>query len=97
MMFPKHQRFSSPVYIRWVKEQPCVNCDAPAPSDPHHVKGVGNFSGGGMTAGDNFAMPLCRKCHTLLHNGVIPLIEQWKWLAKTAARAIVEIIEGRLK
>lgn len=96
-MIPKNPRVSNPKYLRWVADQSCVNCGAPGPSDAHHIKGVGHFSGAGLKAPDSMAMPLCRECHNMLHNGHIPLGEQYEWLAKTSTKALVEIMEGRLR
>lgn len=93
----KTPRFASPRYLIWIRDQPCANCLAPPPSDPHHIKGIGKYSGVGLRASDSTAMPLCRTCHSRLHGGVIPMDKQWQWLAQTASRALVEIAEGRLK
>ena len=95
--FIKYSRLKSLRYLNWIRDQPCINCGAPEPSDPHHIKGVGHFSGGGLTAPDSHAMPLCRGCHEALHKGHIPLEAQWSWLARTATKGIVELLEGRMK
>jgi len=99
-MIPKTPRFSSPKYLAWVRELPyCVCCDEPGtdydPIVPHHVKGVGHLSGGALKAGDQWVMPMKASHHARWHAN--PDYEaQWEWVARTAARAIVEIAEGRL-
>ena len=94
-MLTKAVRFRSPKYLRFIREQRCVSCGA-TPSEAHHLKGVRYLSGVGLKAGDNYAVPLCRRCHSRLHEGRIEKEEQWQWLALTASKAVVELIEGRL-
>jgi len=99
MSLQKIQRFSSIKYLNWVKQQPCVVCGDVGRSDdqivPHHVKGIGNFSGAGLKAGDHVAMPMHAICHAEWHTHP-DYMAQWAWLARTASRALVEIAEGRL-
>lgn len=66
MRRPKHLRWLNPDYLAWVKTQPCECCQMPS-DDPHHLIGWGQ---GGMAtkSHDIFAIPLCRKHHTELHN-----------------------------
>ena len=48
-----------PDYLAWVRRQNCALCDAPWPSDPHHV-----VTGGvGQRCSDHYVCPLCRPCH----------------------------------
>lgn len=49
----------SPTYLAWVRQQPCCNCDAPGPSDPHHE----GKRGVSQKCSDLLAVPLCRRCH----------------------------------
>ena len=63
---PKRILWESPAYLKWVKAQPCQCCGMPA-DDPHHLIGHGQ-GGMGTKAHDIFAIPLCRKHHTELHN-----------------------------
>jgi len=42
----------------------CALCDAPPPSDPHHVKARGF---GGVKSDDSQCVPLCRPCHDDVH------------------------------
>jgi hypothetical protein len=84
----KHKRYENKAYLKWVKTQPCCNCGAPA-DDPHHIIGQG-MGGMGMTAPDWATMPVCRGCHTELHNQSDVWNEQWRWIAETLGRAIEE-------
>ncbi len=63
---PKRIRWMDEKYLAWVKTQPCECCGMPS-DDAHHLIGWGQ---GGMAtkAHDIFAIPLCRKHHTELHN-----------------------------
>ncbi|MEB2410988.1 DUF968 domain-containing protein [Enterobacter asburiae] len=66
MRRPKRLRWECREYLDWVKAQPCECCQQQS-DDPHHLIGWGQ---GGMAtkAHDIFAIPLCRKHHTELHN-----------------------------
>ena len=66
MRRPKRLRWECREYLNWVKTQPCECCQQQS-DDPHHLIGWGQ---GGMAtkAHDIFAIPLCRKHHTELHN-----------------------------
>ena len=59
----------SKAYRDFVKSLPCCGCGAPA-GDPHHIIdcGLGGTMGG--KASDIHTIPLCRKCHDLLHYNV---------------------------
>jgi len=56
---PKPVRERDPVYLSWIREQPCIVCDAPGPSDPHHL----DSSGTGTRGSDYEVIPVCRACH----------------------------------
>lgn len=66
MRRPKRIRLEKPTYLQWVKTQPCEGCGSPA-DDPHHLIGWGQ-GGMGTKAHDFLSIPLCRTCHTELHN-----------------------------
>jgi hypothetical protein len=88
-MIPKTKPYRSEAYKAWIKTQPCVMCGAPA-DDPHHLKGVGNLSGAGLTAPDTYLMPMCRGCHTYIHEDPGYWTDQWEWVARTLSKAISE-------
>lgn len=51
----------APSYLAWIRTLPCCVCQAPAPSDPHHVKTR-------ATGGSDYdTVPLCRSCHSRCH------------------------------
>lgn len=52
-------------YLNWVKTQFCVCCQRPA-DDPHHVIGHG-LSGTATKVSDYLVFPMCRVCHSELH------------------------------
>lgn len=84
---PKPTTWRSKKYIAWVKEQPCVSCGAPA-DDPHHLTGLGGMGGMGTTAPDWTAMPMCRPCHTDIHNTPKMWPMQWEWISRTLGQAV---------
>jgi hypothetical protein len=65
MLRPKRRRWANEHYTRWVKTQPCAGCGNQS-DDPHHLIGYGQ-GGMGTKAHDLFTIPLCRKCHNVLH------------------------------
>lgn len=87
MNLQKTPRWKSPKYIAFIKTMDCCNCGAPA-DDAHHVIAIGGFSGMGLTAPDNLTIPMCRGCHTMLHNTPSMWQKQWEWLARTLAEAV---------
>lgn len=66
---PKIPRWECQAYTDWVKTQACCGCGVPA-DDPHHIIGHG-LGGTGTKAGDFHVIPLCRVCHTELHDNVV--------------------------
>ena len=92
----KKERWRSNKYKDWVKSQACYYCRR-TPVDPHHLIGIGHMSGGGLTAPDWTAMPLCRECHNKMHNTPLLWPEQWEIIARTLGKAIEDgflIIKG---
>lgn len=85
MMFPKDVKVESKKYIAWIKTLPCIECGAPA--EPHHLKGVGNLSGGAQKADDIMVMPLCHTCHMEMHNTPSWWVSQWEFIARTLLQA----------
>ncbi len=83
-------------YLKWVKTLPCCICHTPA-DDSHHVIGIGHLSGMGMKAPDNYAMPLCRGCHTDMHNKPAMWPPQWEYIARVQAQWIQEHDEDNAK
>ena len=77
-------------YLAWVRTLPCYTCEAPPPSDPHHIKGVGKFSGTGLKAPDVLTIPLCRRCHEHIHSFPKLWGEQWKMVIDTLLLAFDE-------
>lgn len=89
----KKKPYRNREYLDWVKRQTCCcGCERPA-DDPHHAIGLG-LSGAGMTAPDQYVMPMARDCHTKLHNTPEMWPQQWEWVAKTLAKAIEEEVEA---
>ncbi len=84
------ERWRSPDYIAWIKQQPCMLCGM-TPSDPHHVIGLHwGLSGQGLTAPDSFAMSLCRYHHREVHQHPEMQRAQPTWLRWTLSRGIRE-------
>jgi hypothetical protein len=58
----------APGYLAKIRRLPCCipGCDAPAPSQAHHLKCTGE-RGAGKKSANRWAVPLCYECHI---NGV---------------------------
>lgn len=82
---PKRNR----AYLDWVKTLPCSKCNCEG-TEPHHIIAAGLGGGMGTKADDYLSMPLCRKCHDELHDGIKDMHSQWEWVAMTLLQAIHE-------
>lgn len=89
MMYPKKKRIKSEKYLAWVRSLECAHCQRPGPSEAHHVKGIGHYSGAGMKASDYLTCPMCRFCHINFHEDV-HLDRQLNLVLKTLDRAFQE-------
>ena len=72
MMIEKENRIRSEPHLNYIRSLPCMiadthgnNCNMKA--DAHHLLGA-QEGAMGMTAGDNWAVPMCRKHHSELHD-----------------------------
>lgn len=84
-------RVRCPAYLDFVRSLPCCACGAVSDeTQAHHIKGRGQMSGVGLKAGDQWAMPMCPRCHAELHSNPTPdtLDRQWEWVAFTLAAFI---------
>ena len=64
MLIPKHKNIRDEAYLNTLRGEPCLVCRRGA--EAHHLLYVGEH-GTGMRPGDNWAVPLCRDCHSELH------------------------------
>ena len=93
-LMQRQQPWRSEKYLKWIRTLPCSNCSEIALSEPHHLIGIAGLGVMGDKAGDQFAVPLCRKCHEDLHALKVPLNDQWRWMKKTIERAFNQGIVG---
>jgi len=84
----KQERWRSKRYLGYVKTLPCVICGKEA--EPHHIKGVGNMSGGGLKAPDWAVMPYCHEHHAECHADPDLWNDQWEYIARTLGQAITD-------
>jgi hypothetical protein len=59
------RRYRNREHLRYVAQQPCLVCGR-KPSDPHHLRHV-QPRALGRKASDEFAVPLCRVHHSVVH------------------------------
>ncbi len=89
---PKHVRWESKDYIKFVSELPCCACHIKDGTVvAHHLRGRGTpLSGGtGYKASDIFTMPLCFECHDELHRGSRDLMDnQFFFILQTLDKAM---------
>lgn len=76
-------------YLKYVSSLDCCMCGAPA-DEAHHIIGLGSFGGMGTKASDILTMPVCRGCHTKIHQNPEYWQEQPMWILKTIDRAARE-------
>lgn len=69
-------------HLAWVKEQPCGVCDAPPPSDAHHIQQQLHL----------LCIPLCKDCHQGSFNGLHGQARMWKTLKKDEMSVLNETI-----
>jgi hypothetical protein len=62
---PAPRRYRDKAHLRYVAQQPCLLCGR-KPSDPHHLRHL-QPRALGRKASDEFAVPLCRIHHRLVH------------------------------
>jgi len=69
-------------HLAWVKEQPCVVCGEPGPSDAHHVEQHKQY----------LCIPLCKDCHTGSRNGIHGQRIMWNIKKMTELDALNEVV-----
>jgi hypothetical protein len=65
LAIPAPRRYRNREHLRYVARQPCLVCGR-KPSDPHHLR-FAQPRALGRKASDEFAVPLCRIHHRLVH------------------------------
>ena len=63
----KSSSIRSQSHLKNISSTRCLVCEDDPPNDAHHLRGS-EVSGIGQKVGDNYTVPLCRICHTLLHS-----------------------------
>lgn len=69
-------------YLALIKAMPCSVCDAPGPSDAHHIEQKLQY----------ISIPLCKDCHQGSHNGIHGRKSMWNVMKKTEMSALNETI-----
>lgn len=59
------ERVRSQAHLRAVRGEPCLRCGSPYPS-AHHLQ-FAQPRAKSLKTGDQYTVPLCHKCHMLLH------------------------------
>lgn len=66
------------IHLGRVKEQPCSVCDAPGPSEAHHIEQGLQF----------LCIPLCESCHRSSFNGIHGQARMWAIKKMTELKAL---------
>lgn len=89
------QRWRSETYLSFVRGLPCCVCGATTGIAAHHLIGMWQLSGIGLTAPDSFAMPACdpvyghgRDCHQQIHAHKALRDRQPGFVRDTISRAV---------
>jgi len=85
MSLKKVKRWRNKNYLNWIKTQPCCLCGRE--SEPHHIKGTGNWSGAGLKADDILVMPVCHLHHQLIHDHPLQFPQE-QMILKTIVDAV---------
>ena len=70
-------------HLQKIKEMPCGVCNAPGPSDAHHIKQGLQY----------LCIPLCKDCHQGSFNGIHGQARIWSVLKKDEMTVLNGIIE----
>lgn len=62
-----------------VREMACLACEAPGPSDPHHVKSRGAGYADWLSHRNGNVVPLCRACHDSYTRLDQEWLRFWAW------------------
>lgn len=97
------QRWRSEAYLAFVRSLPCCVCVATTGVAAHHMIGMWQLGGIGLTAPDSFAMPACdpiyghsRDCHQQIHAHKALRDRQPGFVRDTISRA-VRHFDGEVK
>ncbi len=71
-------------HLASIKEMPCGVCEAPAPSEAHHVEQGQQYT----------AIPLCEDCHRGSHNGIHGQKRIWNVLKKSELSVLNDTIRS---
>ena len=74
-------------HLAMVKELPCSVCDAPGPSEAHHIQQHKQYT----------CIPLCESCHRSNFNGIHGQARIWKVLKKTEMSCLNDTIKKLLE
>lgn len=91
-MLLKNETWRSEKYLTYVRQQDCANCGIPAHvngMDPHHINGHGLGGGTSTKISDCFVVPLCRRCHALVHQNK-NIIDQQRYALLMIEKALQE-------
>ena len=72
-------KFRSAVHLGFVRQHPCIVCGSDMGVEAHHIRKrkPGHLKSIGSRVSDEFTVPLCHDCHTLLHQP--NRSEDWFW------------------
>ena len=91
---PKITSIEAPEHLAPIRQMRCVACNAPPPSVAHHLR-MSRRGGVSKKPGDDYAVPLCHGCHSLLH--AVPELQFWLGTVETDREALREIVCGYAK
>lgn len=74
-------------HLARVKSLPCSVCDAPGPSEAHHIEQHKQYT----------CIPLCESCHRSSFNGIHGQARIWKVLKKTEMSCLNDTIKKLLE
>lgn len=97
---PKEKRERAPDYLTLVRRCPCLSCDQDPSGEAAHLRmsAAGKpVTGTGIKPGDQWALPLCKDCHTIRNDSQHAVGERafWRGLGLDPMEICVELYMSR--
>lgn len=76
----KTKPYRSQKHLAWIRSKPCVHCRSDVGVISHHIIGISLGTHGVSTKSpDSLAIPLCVKCHAIVHaaHGTVIINQLW--------------------
>lgn len=88
-MMQKIKPYRSKKHLAWIRSKPCCHCSTNLDVVAHHLISCGLGGSMGSKNPDSLTIPLCVKCHAIVHaSGGTVIINQLKYFHKQIELAL---------